>query len=176
MKVKIIKVKYDNLWYKDYIGEIYEVVDDREFKDKIWNIVNSRSIPFYSIYKEDCDEVTMESVLTKAEALKLCIDGQGIVNENCGVHSYIKFNGEHFVFNNGHYANLNGTQWKLWEPPKPKFSKGQFVVDGDGFYAIIRSMEYKDNQWSYVTSATVNGSGEEYIESELTEVSNGPTK
>lgn len=121
-----------------------------------------------------------EPVLTKAEALKLCIDGAFVVNEETDENHYIYWNGKDFMthstFGNDWKTDgfLDAKQWKLWTPPtppKPKFSIGQFVADNDNDYVLIESMEYKDSEWVYTARyGTLVGDIQESKESELSEV------
>jgi hypothetical protein len=176
---------------KGYVGSLKIYQDKTGF---IESIDNSRLHPYrikgfddtigYTA-KWSADELELvepkEAVLTKVEALKLCIDGALVVDEN-SVHpeSHVSFDGDDFVYHNGNTGAISKGightygQWKLWTPPappKPKFSIGQFVSDYDGDYVRINSMEYKEDTWEYIVGYgdKDNGTGNR-TESELSEV------
>jgi len=48
MRIKIVSVKYTNIWYADKIGTEYEVEDTGNFYMRNNN-------HFYKLFKEDCE-------------------------------------------------------------------------------------------------------------------------
>lgn len=119
-----------------------------------------------------------EPTLTKEEALSLAIKGAKVVNKNWMTYpeTYVSFDGRNFRFGTTNVI-ANGvldydTGWKLWEEPKPepKFSIGEFMVDGDGDYARVESMECIDGQWVYETKYSINNNSVNFAESQLSKV------
>lgn len=116
--------------------------------------------------------------MTRNEALKLCIDGirvQPRTISNPENHMY--FDGTKFMYHTPFVdkeaiAVLSQDHWKIYEEPKPEpmFSIGEFVIEGDGFYARVESMEYIDGQWVYETKHHIDESGEHFAESKLSKV------
>jgi len=73
MLVKIINSIYPTMWYNDYIGDIFEVIDD--FDEIYWRIIDSKSLNLnhlieenlirHCILKKDCTIITRKHKLEK---------------------------------------------------------------------------------------------------------------
>jgi hypothetical protein len=177
------------------IGSKVIVRDYSEDHGKTGIIIEEPMGYYHWRIRYDCDEETelfnaneLELIqesqyLTKEEALKLCIDGAKVVNEYVhGNEAHILWDDKEFMLSydanesSTQKANgvLRGERWKLWtppQPPTPKFTTDTFVIDKDGDYGRIVSMEYEDGTWVYSLSDCVgNDCLWEAEETELTVV------
>lgn len=167
MKVKITGSYNVKSWYNEYIGDVFEVNESKAYDDIISYVVvgNSKvkllktdtdgTVNYY-ISHRDCEVVTEPQYLTKEEALCLCIHGTKVMSAgtNASTEHYMDFNGIHFEWHHGKHkgiVNSMPTKFKLWEPPKPKFTVDSFVVFEEDYVKIIAA-EYKHGSHRYYVS------------------------
>lgn len=128
--------------------------------------------------ENELELITEPQLLTKEEALCLCIHGTKVMSAdtNASTEHYMDFNGIHFEWHHGKHkgiVNSMPTKFKLWEPPKPKFTVDSFVVFEEDYVKIIAA-EYKHGSHRYyVSKGTYVNCKEDCViadESELTAV------
>lgn len=152
MRIKVTKQR-NHCWYNVFIGSEFEVTkDERDYYTVSHNGDNDVCV----VNKEDCEVVTEPQYLTKEEALCLCIHGTKVMSAdtNASTEHYMDFNGIHFEWHHGKHkgiVNSMPTKFKLWEPPKPKFTVDSFVVFEEDYVKIIAA-EYKHGSHRYYVS------------------------
>lgn len=50
MKIKVVSIQHENVWYKNEIGKIFEVNSIKDF-------YVFKKNPFYKFFKEDCEKI-----------------------------------------------------------------------------------------------------------------------